>query len=73
MTMDIRTVSLDELKAKIARKDDFALVEALAGTKYRQGHLPGAVSLPYDRVERLAAERLPKKDREIVVYCGAFT
>lgn len=69
----VPTITLDELRAKLDRKDDFTLVEVLAPAKYRKGHLPGAISLPYTHVERLAARRLPDKDREIVVYCGAFT
>jgi rhodanese-related sulfurtransferase len=67
------TISLDELRTKLDRKDDFALVEALTPTKYRKGHLPGAVSLPFYSVDRLAPKRLPDKNQEIVVYCGAFT
>ena len=69
----VATITLDELRAKLDRKDDFALVEVLAPAKYRKGHLPGAISVPYTDVERLAPRRLPDKDKEIVVYCGAFT
>lgn len=69
----ISTISLEELRAKIERKDDFALVEALPGVKYRRGHLPGAINLPFFSVSRLASKRLPNKNQEIVVYCGAYT
>jgi rhodanese-related sulfurtransferase len=69
----IPTISLEELRAKIERKDDFALVEALPGVKYRRGHLPGAINLPFFSVSRLASKRLPNKNQEIVVYCGAYT
>lgn len=69
----VPTITLDELRAKLDRKDDFTLVEVLAPAKYRKGHLPGAISVPYTDVERLAARRLPDKNKEIVVYCGAFT
>ena len=69
----IPTISLEELRAKMERKEDFALVEALPGTKFRKGHLPAAMNLPFYSVHRLAAKRLPNKDQEIIVYCGAYT
>jgi 3-mercaptopyruvate sulfurtransferase SseA len=69
----IPTISLEELRAKMDRKDDFALVEALPGTKYRKGHLPGAMNLPFYSTNRLAEKRFPNKDQEIIVYCGSYT
>jgi rhodanese-related sulfurtransferase len=48
------TISRDELKAKIDRGDDVVLVDTLAEEYYRQGHLPGALNLPYERVQELA-------------------
>ena len=67
------TISRDELKAKIDRKDTFLLVETLADTAYHHAHLPGAINLPPDRVRELAAQLLPDKGAEIVVYCASPT
>jgi phage shock protein E len=69
----MREISLDELKSKLGRNDDFALVEALPPWAYRKQHLPGAINVPYNRVDRVATKRLPDKGKEIVVYCGKFT
>lgn len=66
-------ISLSELQQKIKRGDDFALVEALPPWNFRKQHLPGAINVPFNRVERYAPRRLPRKDQEIVVYCGKFT
>lgn len=71
--MATKTITLAELRRKMDRGDDFALVEALPPWSYRKQHLPGAISVPFNRVERYATERLPDKDQEIVVYCGKFT
>ena len=71
--MSVPTVSRDELKQKIDRGDDFVLVETLPEFMYNQRHLPGAINLPPNDVQRRAAEVLPEKDAEIVVYCGGFT
>ncbi len=35
---------------------------------YRHSHLPGAINLPLEEMER-APEVLPDRDAEIVVYC----
>jgi len=37
------TISRDELKQKIDRKDDFFLVETLPATAYHHAHLPGTI------------------------------
>jgi len=55
-----KTISRDELKAKIDRKD-------------HHHHLPGAINLPPESVTSLAAQILPDKNAEIVVYCASPT
>jgi rhodanese-related sulfurtransferase len=43
-------------------------VDVLGEPYYRRSHLPGAISLPLEEIER-APEALPDKDADIVVYC----
>ncbi|HKR58296.1 MAG TPA: rhodanese-like domain-containing protein [Pyrinomonadaceae bacterium] len=69
----IKTISRDELKQKIDRKDDFVLVETLPQAAYDHAHLPGAINLPSDEVSVLAPKLLPNKDADIVVYCASPT
>jgi rhodanese-related sulfurtransferase len=69
----IQTITRDELKQKIERKDDFTLVETLPSTAYAHAHLPGAINLPPDQVSALAPTLLPDKNAEIVVYCASPT
>ncbi|CAN5833439.1 hypothetical protein BH20ACI4_BH20ACI4_29070 [soil metagenome] len=69
----IATISRDELNKKIENKDDFVLVETLAKETYDHAHLPGALHLPPDQVAELAAQILPDKSAEIVVYCSSPT
>ncbi len=70
---NVPTISREELKSKIDRKDNFHLVEALAPEKFREAHLPGAINIPYDRVRDLGPQLLPDKSAEIVTYCAAAT
>lgn len=68
-----KTISRDELKAKIDRGDSFILLETLAPTAYHHAHLPGAINMPPDQVEQLAPKLLPDKQADIVVYCASPT
>ena len=59
-------VDRDALAARI-RSDAVTVLDVRPPEEYRAGHLPGAVSVPLDELERRLAE-LPR-DREVVAYC----
>lgn len=44
------------------------LVDVLPARQYKKKHLPGAMSLPLEHLDRETAERL-KCDHPIIVYC----
>src|SRR4029434_10537183 len=67
----MQTISRDELKRKIDLNDRFFLVETLAETAYHHAHLPGAINLPPDQVDKLAPQLLPDKNAPIVVYSAS--
>jgi rhodanese-related sulfurtransferase len=62
----IRTISRDELKAKLDRGDDVKLIMALNRWAFDAKHIPG--SLHFDTPEELYMATKP--DDEIVVYCS---
>jgi rhodanese-related sulfurtransferase len=66
----VETISRDELKAMMDRRDNFFLVEALDERYYRRSHLPGAINLPPKALDR-AEELLPDKEADIIVYCSS--
>ena len=66
----VQSISRDQLKQKIDRKDDFLLVETLPRVAYQHAHLPGAINLPPDQINELAPTLLPERNAEIVVYCA---
>jgi rhodanese-related sulfurtransferase len=65
----VRTISREEIEEKMDRGEDFVLIDTLAAMYYRHSHLPGAINLPVEEIESRAAELLPDKNAEIVVYC----
>ena len=64
-----RTISTQDLKAKLDRKDPIKVVETLAQERYREAHIPGALNIPPEKIKELAPQLLPNKDAVIVTYC----
>lgn len=65
-----QTISREDLQAKMDHHEKLTLVETLSEDHFRQGHLPGAINLPPDKIAGNASEVLPDHNAEIVVYCG---
>lgn len=63
------TISANDLKNRIDRKEKVTVVETLAPERYREAHIPGALNIPPDQIKELAPRLLPDKDAEIVTYC----
>jgi rhodanese-related sulfurtransferase len=66
-------IERDALWAKIERGEELVLVDALPPMAYAGAHLPGAVNIPPERVDDLAAKRIPDPGLEVVVYCAGPT
>ena len=63
------TISTKDLKSKLDHKS-IIVVETLAADRYRQGHIPGAINIPPERLKELAPHLLPNKNAAIVTYCA---
>jgi rhodanese-related sulfurtransferase len=72
MMTGIQTIAADELRQMLAENPDVRLVDVLPEETYKKGHIPGALSLP---IERLAGEGEREFDKQdtIVVYCSNTT
>lgn len=55
---------------RIARGDEFHLVDVREESEWAKGHLPGAVHLSRGTIERDIETEIPDLDAEIVLYCG---
>ena len=63
-------ISRDELHRELTGGAAPTLVEALGAAFFDDAHLPGAINIPPDQVDRLAPSLLPDVDASIVVYCS---
>jgi rhodanese-related sulfurtransferase len=66
----IREVSLDDVKGKLDRGEQFLLVDVREESEYAKDHLPGAVHMGKGVIERDIEERVPQLDAPVVLYCG---
>ena len=63
---EFEKVTIDELRDRL-RADQVVLLDARPDVEYLAGHLPQAISIPLDELERRLGE-LPR-NRTLVVYC----
>ena len=62
----MQTITLEELRDKMNRGDDFKLVMTLAEWAYQMSHIPGSLNI--NNMEQ--AEDLLDPEDDIVVYCS---
>jgi len=67
----IREISLEDLKRRLEKKEDFVLVDVREKEEYRAGFIPGAVSVPRGFLEMQIESKVPDKSADVVVYCAA--
>ena len=66
----VRETTVDEVKAKLDRGENFLLVDVREDKEWEQDHLPGAIHLGKGIVERDIEQRVPDPDTPMVLYCG---
>jgi rhodanese-related sulfurtransferase len=66
----VREVTIDDVKARLDRKEKFLLIDVREESEYAADHLPGAVHLGKGIIERDVEERVPDPDTPMVLYCG---
>lgn len=62
-------VSYEELQQKLNEKNPIVLLDVRTQEEFDNGHIPGALLLPYDEIDQEAARLLPEKEKEIIIYC----
>lgn len=64
-------VSTDEVSGKLSHKP--LLLDVREKEEFRQGYIPGAISLPRGFLEIQIEDKVPEKDTPIVAYCAGGT
>ena len=69
-----KIVTADEVARLVAlgpEKGSFELVDSRSHERYDEGHIPGAISIPYREFNEFAGKLPKEKDRLIIFYCGS--
>ena len=62
-------ISQDEAKRIMDEESDYIIVDAREQSEYDEGHIKGAIVIPYTEIEQKAEALLPNKTQLILVYC----
>ena len=66
----IPELTIDEVKERTERGEDWAVLDVREREEYREGHLEGAIPLPRGFLEMRVEETLPDKTRPVIAYCA---
>ena len=66
----IPEVSIDEVKNRVERGENWTLLDVREREEYREGHLEGAISLPRGFLEMRVEETVADKTKPIIAYCA---
>jgi len=66
----VRETNVDEVKARIDRREKFVLVDVREDNEYDRDHLPGAIHLGKGVIERDIEGKYPDLSTPLVLYCG---
>ncbi len=66
----VRELTIDDVKAKLDRKETFHLVDVREESEWAKDHLPQAIHMGKGVIERDVEQQIPQLDALIVLYCG---
>ncbi|MCC6524138.1 MAG: molybdopterin-synthase adenylyltransferase MoeB [Polyangiaceae bacterium] len=69
----VATVSLEELRRRLDDKESMTLVDVRERDEFRQGYIPGAISVPRGYLEMQIEQKVPDKSARVVLYCAGGT
>ena len=67
---NVRELTVDNVKAKLDKKEKFHLVDVREESEWAKDHLPQAVHLGKGVIERDIEKAIPQTDTPIILYCG---
>ena len=62
-------ITPQEAKRIMDSGEEHIILDTREQDEFDQGHIPGAILIPYTEIENKAEEMLPDKDKLILVYC----
>ena len=64
-----KEISAEDAKKIMDSDEDVVILDVREQDEFDEGHIPGAILIPYTEIEAKAGTMLPDKDKQILVYC----
>ena len=64
-----KQITQDEAKKIMDSGESHIILDVREQYEFDEGHIPGAILIPYTEIENKAEESLPNKDAQLLVYC----
>lgn len=62
-------ITAEDAKKIMDSDEDYILLDVREQDEFDEGHIPGAILIPYTEIDNRAEEMLTDKDKQILVYC----
>lgn len=62
-------ITQEEAKLIMDSGEEHIILDVREQEEYDEGHIPGAMLIPYEKIDYHAPEKLPDKEALILVYC----
>jgi phage shock protein E len=70
LAADAVSISADSVLARTQKKDtSMVILDVRTPEEFAHGHVPGAINIPYDKLNNHADELLSAKNKDVVLYC----
>ena len=67
--LQYKQISQEEAKEMMNREDGHIIVDVRRRDEYDEGHLPDAILIPNESIDKTRPQELPDLDQIILVYC----
>ena len=66
----IESKKLIEKEWEKYKKNNAVLIDVRSLQEYEEGHIAGAISIPYYEIEKRSNQELKDKEQKIILYCN---
>ncbi len=70
---DVHEWTADQVEKALSNGDSHKLIDVREKDEYREGHLPGAISVPRGFLDMQVEEVVPDKSTQLILYCAGGT
>ena len=67
--MTYQQITAEQAKKIMDSETDYIILDTREQYEYDEGHIPGAILLPYTEIDKKAEDVIPNKEILILVYC----